>query len=136
MALLKITLWVSGIACLLAAPGIFVPMESWLKVTGFFGIETLPDAPIFVYMARLLCATYAGIGIYFLILGLRPLKHGVLVPFSGIACVLLGVLCWITGEAAGMPAKWYLSDSLSSLILGFLILMFWLFARKPKAKGI
>ncbi len=136
MVMLKITLWVTGISCLLVIPGIFTPVENWQTVTAFFGIETLPDAPLFVYLGRLMCATYAGIGIYFIILAIRPLKHGVLVPFSGIACVLLGVLCWITGEKTAMPTKWYLSDSLSALILGFLILLFWVWSKKPKAKSV
>jgi hypothetical protein len=136
MALLKISLWVTGIACLLSVPGIFMPVSSWQPVTEFFGIETLPDSPLFVYMARLMCATYAGTGIYFIILALRPVKHGVLVPFSGLVCVLLGVFCWMTGKETAMPAKWYLSDSLSALILGVLILLFWLTAKKPKAKSV
>jgi hypothetical protein len=136
MALLKISLWVTGIACLLAAPGIFVPVSTWQTVAEYFGVETLPDSPLFVYMVRLMCATYAGIGIYFIILGLRPAKHGLLVPYSGLVCVLLGVFCWITGKETAMPPKWFMTDSLSALILGVLIVLFWLVAKKPKAKSV
>lgn len=136
MGALRICLWVTGIACLTAVPGIFMPMSSWEPVIKFFGVESLPEAPIIEYTARLMCATYAATGIYFIILGLRPLKYGILVPYSGLACVLLGVFCWITGKETAMPPKWFLSDSLSALILGVLILLFWLRAKKSHAKSV
>ncbi len=135
MVALKICLWVTGIACLLCVAGVFTPVSSWEPVTKFFGVELLPDSPIFEYAARQLLAAYAGMGIYCIILALNPVKYGVLVPFSGIVCVLLGVLCWKTGIQVAMPPKWYLSDSLSSLILGVLILLFWLMAKKTPAKN-
>ena len=74
---LKIWLWIAGLFCLSAVVGVFAPMSMWPKVTGIFGVETLPDAPVFVYFARLLSATYGAIGIFFIILALRPAKYGV-----------------------------------------------------------
>ncbi len=71
-----------------------------------------------------------GIGVFFIILALNPMKYGVMVPFSGIAAVLTGVVCGITGPAVGMPAAWFLGDTLSCLVLGVLILVFW---RKAKS---
>jgi hypothetical protein len=130
MVALRICLWLTGIVCLLAVPGVFLPMSSWEPVTKFFGVELLPDIPIFEYLARLVCASYAGIGIYFVILGLRPMKYGILVPFSGLVSVAFGVVCIIIGNQTGMPSKWFLSDGLSGMILGVLILLFWWKAKK------
>jgi len=127
---LKIWLWIAGLFCLSAVIGVFAPMPLWPKVTGFFGVEMLPDAPVFVYFARLLSASYAAIGIFFIILALRPAKYGVLVPFSGIASVLIGATALITGIIVQLPAKWFLCDSLPCIILGILILAFW-----PQAKA-
>jgi hypothetical protein len=121
---LKIWLWIAGLFCLSAVVGVFAPMSMWPKVTGIFGVETLPDAPVFVYFARLLSATYGAIGIFFIILALRPLKYGVLVPFSGIVSILVGATALVTGIMVQMPAKWYLCDSLPCIILGILILAF------------
>ncbi len=67
---------------------------------------------------------------FFIILALNPVKYGVLVPFSGLAAVFVGVVCFITGLAVGMPAVWFLGDSLSCAVLGVLILVFW---RKAKS---
>jgi hypothetical protein len=122
---LKVCLWIAGLFCLSAVFGVFAPMSAWPKVTGFFGVETLPDAPVFVYFARLLSASYGAIGIFFIILALRPVKYGALVPFSGIASVIIGATALITGIFVQMPAKWYLCDSLPCIILGILILAFW-----------
>jgi hypothetical protein len=122
---LKICLWVAGIFCLSAVVGVFAPMSVWPRVTGLFGVESLPDAPVFVYFARLLSVTYGAIGVFFIILALRPEKYGVIVPFSGIVSALIGVTALITGTVVQLPAKWFLCDSLPCIVLGVLIFVFW-----------
>jgi hypothetical protein len=122
---LKICLLITGILCLLAVVGLFLPLSAFESITAFFGIETLPDSPLIMYAIRVVSAMNVGIGVFFIILALNPVKYGVIVPFSGIVSVLLGVVCGITGSAVGMPAKWFLGDSLSCLVLGVLILVFW-----------
>ena len=127
---LKICLWITGILCLLSVVGLFLPISAFESIAGFFGIETLPDSPLIMYAIRTMSPTFIGIGAFFIILALNPVKYGVLVPFSGIAAVFIGVVCAISGPIVGMPAFWYLGDSLSCLVLGVLILVFW---RKAKS---
>ena len=125
MRALKICLWIAGILCLLSVVGLFLPLSAFESIAGFFGIETLPDSPLIMYAIRVMSATYAGVGVFFVILALRPGNYGVMVPFSGLAAVFLGVVCGITGLAVGMPLLWFLGDSLSCAVLGVLILAFW-----------
>jgi hypothetical protein len=127
---LKICLWITGILCLLCVFGMFLPVSTLESFTGLFGIESLPGSPLGTYMVRVVSATYVGIGVFCIILALDPMKYGVIVPFSGIVSVFLGVVCGITGPVVGMPAKWFLGDTLSSLLLGVLILVFWQQAKK------
>ena len=122
---LKICLWIAGFVCLLSVFGIFLPLSALESLSKAFGIESLPDSPLFVYAARLMSATYALVGVFFIILALAPMKYGVLVPFSGLAAVLLGVVCAIVGLIEAMPTLWFLCDSLSCMVLGILILLFW-----------
>ena len=122
---LEICLWIAGFLCLLAGVGMVLPFSGWTSVVKFFGVDSLPDSPVLMYMTRLLCATYVGIGVFFIILALDPVRYGIMVPFAGVAAVLLGLACAIVGLAAKMPALWFLSDSLFSLVLGVLILLFW-----------
>ena len=124
---LKICLWTAGVACLLSVFGMFLPISVLESIAKVFGIESLslPDSPVFEYEARVMLATYVGVGVFFVILALDPMKYGVMVPFTGIAAVLLGVFCGITGLAVGMPVLWFLADSVSCTVLGILIVVFW-----------
>jgi len=126
MRALKICLWIAGIGCLLSVFGMFLPISAWESIAKAFGVQlVLPDSPLFVYAIRLMSATYAAVGVFFIILALRPMDYGIMVPFSGLAAVVLGVICAITGLVAAMPVLWFLGDSLSCVVLGVLILVFW-----------
>jgi len=133
MRALKICLWIAGILCLLSVFGMFLPISAWQSFAKIFGVESLPDSPVFVYVVRLMLASYVGVGVFFVILALDPTKYGVLVPFSGIASVLLGIVCAIVGLVAAMPSLWFLGDSLSCVVLGVLILAFW---QRAKQKSV
>jgi len=65
-----------------------------------------------------------------------PMKYGVMVPFSGLGAVFVGVVCAIAGLLSEMPLWWFMGDSLSCLVLGVLILVFWQQASRPQAKLI
>ena len=131
MCALKTCLWVAGIACLLSVVGIFLPTSALESIFGAFGVElVLSDSPPFEYMVRLMSATYAAVGIYFIILALDPMKYGILVPFTAVAAVVLGLACMITGVAVKMPPLWFLSDSVPCVVLGLIILVFWKRAEK------
>ncbi len=126
---LKICLWIAGILCLLSVFGMFLPVRVIESIAKAFGVQTLPDSPLVMYVVRVMSATYAGVGVYFVILALRPMDYGVLVPFTGLAAVLLGVVCGITGLAVAMPPLWFLGDFVSCTVLGVLILVFWRHAK-------
>ncbi len=126
MRALKICLWIAGVGCLLSVFGVFLPMSVFESIAKFFGIELPPDSPLLVYAVRLMSATYAAVGVFFIILALQPMKYGVMVPFSGLGAVFVGVVCAIAGLSTAMPLWWFLGDSLSCLVLGVLILVFWI----------
>ncbi len=125
MRALKICLWIAGILCLLSVFGMFLPVSVVESLAKAFGVQTLPDSPLVMYVVRVMSATYAGVGVYFVILALHPMKYAILVPFTGLAAVLLGVVCGITGLAVAMPPMWFLGDFVSCTVLGVLILVFW-----------
>lgn len=125
MRALKVCLWIAGFACLLSVFGMFLPVSAFESIAKVFGIESVPDSPLVEYAIRVMSATYAAVGVFFIILALKPVKFGVLVPFSGLAAVFVGLVCAITGLAVGMPPLWFLGDSLSCIVLGALIFLFW-----------
>ena len=127
MRSLKICLWIAAIGCLLSVFGIFLPLSVLESFANFFGAESLglPDSPLFVYVVRVVSAMAVATGVYLIILALDPMKYPVLIPFTGLASVFLGVVCGITGLAVGMSPLWFLGDSLSCLVVGGLIFIFW-----------
>ena len=127
MRALKICLWIAGILCLLSISGMFLPVSAWESFLRFFGHESFafPDSPLVEYAIRVGSATYVAVGVYLIILALHPMKYPVLIPFTALASIFLGVVCGITGLAAAMNPLWFLGDSLSCLVLGILILVFW-----------
>ena len=127
---LKICLWIAGIGCLASVGGLVLPIWAWKAITEAFGIDSLPDAPEFMYAARLLSTMFGATGIFLIILALDPLKYGAMVPFAGISAICLGVVCGVAGAMAAIPTWWYLGDSLSCLVLGALMLVFWQQARQ------
>ncbi|MHC4456909.1 MAG: hypothetical protein ACYS0I_07420 [Planctomycetota bacterium] len=129
---LKICLWIAGVGCLLSVFGMFLPNRVFESLARAFGVQTLPDSPLVMYAVRVMSATYAGVGVYFVILALHPMKYRVLVPFTGLAAVFVGVVCGITGLAVAMPSLWILGDFVSCTVLGVLILVFW---RQAKMAG-
>ncbi len=122
---LKICLWISGIMCLLEAVGVFLPVSALAPFCTFMGIESLPDSALFFYGLRVMSVMAAGIGVFFIILALGPMDYGIMVPFSGVGAIVLGVICGIVGISVKVPARLYLSDFLSCIVMGALILMFW-----------
>ena len=128
---LKICLWIAGIGCLLSVFGMFLPVSAWQSIAKVFGVESLPDSPLFEYVARLMSATYAAVGVFFIILALRPMDYGVMIPFSGWASVFVAVVCAITGHVVAMPTLWFLGDASFCLVFGVLILVFWRQAKRP-----
>ena len=133
MRALKICLWIAGILCLLSGFGMFLPISAWESIFKFFGAESLhlPNSPLVEYVVRVGSAMAVATGVYLTILALHPMKYQVLIPFTGLAAVFLGVVCGITGLIAAMPPMWFMGDFLSCFVLGILILLFW---QKAKVK--
>jgi len=130
---LKVCLWIAGILCLLAAVGMFLPFSALRSVASLFGDEALPEGPVFVYMVRVMSATYVAIGVFYLILALDPQTYGRMVPFSGLAAVFVGVCCGVFGVLTGMPLLWFLGYAVGCTVLGILILVFSLRAGRRAA---
>lgn len=130
---LKIFLWIGAVLCLLSVIGMFLPCSVLCAIARAFGVEPTSDSPLLEYGARTTLATYFAIGVCLVILAMNPLKYGILVPFTGVASLFLGLVCAVAGAVAEMPPKAFLSDSLSFIVWGVLILIFWRKAR-PSVK--
>jgi hypothetical protein len=135
MAALKVFLWIMGLMCLTSVVGVFLPISQIdSMMTNWCGVG-LPEGPVMVYFVRVMSVTYAAIGLFFIMLAVRPLEYKGMVPFAGVASAIIGIVCLVVGRAAGLPGKAYVWDFLGGFILGVLIFMFWAKARKAAETG-
>ncbi len=128
---LKICLWIGAVVCIVSVAGVFMPNSVWESVAKTFGVESVPDDAVSEYMRRLVLATYGVIGVFLAILALKPMEYGVMIPFTGLAGIVLGVVCLVTGYKVCMPTLWYLGDALPCIVFGALVLVFWKKAKQP-----
>ncbi len=125
MRALKVCLWVLGLLCLSGLLGLLLPISTMQALAETFGEQPFPDSPLFNYTVRAMSATYVLVGIFFIILARDPLRYGPLVPFSGAAGIILGIVCAVTGALLGMPIMWFAGDALFCIVFGAAILILW-----------
>jgi len=136
MGALKACLWIHGLGCLLSVFTVFMPMTWFESLYAVLAGRPLPEGPEIAYAVRVASAMSAVLGGFYILLALRPLAYGPLVPFSGWAMVFLGVVCGIAGMASRIPTWWVLGDALWCLVFGVLIVVFWQQARLARAKTV
>lgn len=130
---LKVCLWMAAVGCLLSVVGLFMSPELIESLFNWFRVdEQFPDGALVMYMFRLMSGTSVIIGVFFAILAIDPSMYGVLLPFSGLAAVAVGMLCAVTGIALGVVPQWYLGDALPCVIIGVLIFAFWQKTKQEK----
>jgi hypothetical protein len=122
---LKAVLAIAGVVCLVSVLGLVLPLSALQSLTTAFTGEELPEGPVFVYGLRAISATYAAIGVYLLILARDPARYGVLVPFTGVAAVVIGIVCGVVGAAVRLKPVWFVGDFLGLVVFGLLILILW-----------
>jgi hypothetical protein len=121
---LRILLRFVGGLTLLALPAVFMP-KSWMASTHeLLGLGEFPDAPIVQNLARSVSGFYALFGGVCLVLATDLDRYRALIRFLGIAVTVFGVILIGVDVAAGMPVWWTLSEGLSTIVIGVLMVVF------------
>ena len=119
---LKITLWVTGIGCLVAVPFMVLPWSVLERIVLWFGVEPIPRNPLVEYLLRVSCGVYGLIGVYFMILAKDPLKYGPLLSLGAYGLIIFSLLSLFAGVSLDLSPKIYVGDFLSGFILGCVII--------------
>jgi hypothetical protein len=121
---LKIILWICAISCLL---GFIFGVLPWSVITTFYhwtGIQPPTAEPTTIFLVRLLLKTIGMMGIFFVILARNPLSYGAMLLLAAYGLICFGIFYLVGGIRYGIPI-WYCSlKSISSVVLGVLILLF------------
>jgi hypothetical protein len=135
MKSLKIALWVVAIGCLISVPFIVLPWSLIERIILWFGVDPMPNAPLAVYLFRVVCGVFGLIGIYFVILARNPLRYGPMLDLAAFGLILFGLLSLFVGVSLQMSPKVYIGDALSGLILGIAITLLSFKAKKTLSRS-
>lgn len=124
MKVLKIILWVCGIAFLLSFVGLLIPWRVMAACIERVGIEVSVVAPFKAYIARLTLGCSGLAGIFFVILATDPLRYGPMLPLAGCGLIFMGLICLVGGIRYDLPAVMFYLDMVFGLVGGALILAF------------
>jgi len=123
---LRIVFWIVGVLCSLGIISLFLPVSVLASVSAAVTIEPMPwEDPYFVFLLRTIFGMSAGIGAYHIIVAREIEKHGILIPFTGIAWIFGGAVYGIAGGVAQLPPSVFLGKTAFFLVIGVLILVFW-----------
>ena len=134
---LKTVLWIAAVVILVGSlVALVLPFSTLQSLGRNFGAEVLPaDSVAFRYTIRAMMVVSFVAGIYYLILARNPLRYGVLIPFTGIANIAVGLACLCIGIGLDAPVIWYMGDFVCLGLLGALILFFWNQARGSEERA-
>lgn len=95
LLILRVFLFCAGFGWVISVFGVFMPWSFVVEQLQGLGAENLPSDPMLNYWLRMTAGAFTFIGLFFIVLGLRPVKYAVMIPFAvGFlffeGCVLLG----------------------------------------------
>jgi hypothetical protein len=119
---LKWILRVMGSSSLFALIFVAAP-ESWMEsIYVWAGLGTLPQDPVFGYLARSTSAFYAMAGGLFWVLSFDPARHRPVLIYLGAAIVLLGVTLLAVDWTEGLPLLWTVWEGPFVVVFGIVLL--------------
>lgn len=135
MRTLKICLWVVGAACLIAGMTLFLPTSIYTSLSQLIVNVEFPEHRLFSYALRVASGTYLLVGVFYIILALDPRGYGIMLPFAGVAPVVIGLTCLVVGILEGISFWVFGGDAVFALLMGGLILYFWRVERAESAES-
>ncbi|MFC1694271.1 hypothetical protein ACFL1R_12275 [Candidatus Latescibacterota bacterium] len=124
MKVLKITLWICGILCLLGFICAVLPWNAISTLCTWFGVQPPAAEPITIYIIRLCLAVTGLIGVFFIILARNPLKYDGMLLLAAYGLLCYGLFCFVGAILYTLPAWAYVGDIIFSFATGVLILIF------------
>ena len=132
--LLVLFLRLAGVSCLSAAVAVFVPRGWMAAAHEWLGFGTLPEGPMFEYLARLTSALYAQFGGLLLLLSTRVRRYERIIRYVAWTTVLMSVVLLGMGILGGMPLYWTGVDLAAAGLFGAVVLVLQYRLRGVEAK--
>lgn len=121
--LLRALLLVTGLVCLCALGGLFMPIETMRHIHQMLGLGELPEGPVVQYLARSASGLYAFLGGLMVVLSWNVRAHRGIVRYTGWAWLFFGILLGWIDWTSNLPLWWTVGEAIPTVILGLLILI-------------
>jgi hypothetical protein len=108
---------------LLAAPAAVAP-TAWLAwAYSGLGLGEWPDSPLLGYLARSASGLYAFVGGMMLLMSFDVRRYRPLLLYLVVGCLVGSVYLLVLDFLVGLPSWWALSEGLTVLVSGLLLLV-------------
>jgi hypothetical protein len=111
--LLRLFLIYSALGWGICAVGIFISSDFAFELLKYFGgIDpiALKADPMYDYWFRMAASVFALVGLFYLILGIKPKKYAVVIPLAGCFMIIEGIILGVHGYRLGLPSTPWLGD--------------------------
>lgn len=127
---LKVLLIVSGAVTGVAIFPVFMPLDWMRHIHDTLALGPMPAGPIFEYLARSISALYAIHGGLCFVLATDVRRYRpVIIYVATVAVAFAGVILWIDYKV-GLPRLWAATEAPTVLVLGGLLLVLAIRARR------
>jgi len=109
--------------------GIVLPWSVVKPALLSMGAAEIPDDAMLVYWSRMTACTFGFVGVFFLMLALRPHGHRRMLIFAGVMMVCLGAILLVDGLRLKLRAFPFWGDVSFCLVVGAGILYLQQFTR-------
>jgi len=121
--LLRLILWVTGGALLLATPFVFVPRTWHADIHEWLGFGPYPDGPITDYLVRSVSAMYVLSGLFCWLVATDVRRYGPTILFLGASSVAFGALMTAVDAMLALPWWWLAGEGPPAIVLGILLIV-------------
>ena len=123
--LLRLFLFVAAFGWLISVLGVVLPWSTALLGLKGLGAGDIAHDPMVDYWMRMTGGAYTGIGIFILMVALRPSKFENVVGTVGALSVIEGIVLLVHGLRLGLPPFPFYGDTLFCLFIGAGIWVLW-----------
>ncbi len=127
-------LWIMGGSIVLALVPIWIPLAWMESIHRWLGLGSIPEQPIFSYLARSLSAMYFAHGVFVLAVSTDVQRYWPLIRLIAMMNVFLGCTFVVIDWWSTMPWYWTAFEGPPIAAVGLLLWILW--SRKsPAADG-
>ena len=117
LMILRIFLFCAGFGWFISVLGVFMPWSFVAEQLQGLGAENLPSDPMLNYWLRMTAGAFTFIGIFFFMLGIRPEKYRVVIPFAAGFLFFEGLVLLVACLVLRLSLLPSLFDSLFCLLM-------------------